>query len=384
MITGMRSRIIPALLLLALAQAAFGQTQLIQDGGFENPGFSPPWYSTGAAGVGVFSGVNANGGYAYDGSQYLSMGNASGAVQTAYQTITFPVNLIGATLSLYQVVSTDPNGDDTLTIYITDTNNAVLQQLGAITSASTTSGYDEAATTFSSSTNSGVLSSYAGQTVRLLFYVTTDATYGSLTSFDIDDVSLVAGTTANIPSNDNFTNAAPILTSPIATDVNTTYASKQTGEPDHAGNAGGHSLWWTCTAPSIGTVHINTTGSSFETLLAVYAGTNLTGLNSVTSDNGNNNASGLASLSFNALQPGTVFQIALDGYNGQSGDAVFNFSFTPIPPFPPSLSHRPRPGRMSPTRPWWKAPQPTPWMWPPSGSAWKTPQAPTHTPLPPY
>jgi uncharacterized repeat protein (TIGR02543 family) len=323
----MRSRIVPSLLLLAFMQAAFGQTQLVQDSGFESPSYGP-WTVTGTAGVGVVSGVNANGGYAYDGSQYLSMGNANGAFQTAYQTITFPANLVAATLSLYyQVVSTDPNGDDTLTFYITDTNDTVLLRLGAITSASTTPGYDMASTTFTSSTNSGGLSSYAGQTVRLLFYVTTDSSYGSLTSFDIDDVSLVAGTTANIPSNDNFTNATAISTSTLSSSVTSTYASKETGEPDHAGNAGGHSLWWTWTAPSIGTVHMNTTGSSFETLLAVYTGTNLAGLNQVTSDNGNNNTDGWAALSFNVLQPGTVFQIALDGYNGESGGAVFNFSF---------------------------------------------------------
>ena len=106
--------------------------------------------------------------------------------------------------------------------------------------------------------------------MNFYFSVTTDATYGYATSFNITDVSLLAGTTANIPSNDNLAEAAPIASAGITNDVNTTYASKEPGEPNHAGNAGGHSVWWSWMAPAIGIVSINTTGSSFETLLAVY------------------------------------------------------------------------------------------------------------------
>jgi len=331
----MRSRIVPAVLLLAFLQAAFAQVQLIQNGGFESTS-QAPWVFSGT-GVGIATGTNANGGFPYDGAQYLSMGNSTGQFQSAYQTITFPTNLIGATLSLYyQIVSTDPNYDDTLTIDILDANGNFLEQLGSITSASITDGYVEAATNFISYRISGDISSYAGETVRVEFYVTTDSTYGSLTSFGIDDVSLVAGTTADIPSNDNFTNATPILTSSIANDVNTTYASKETGEPNHAGNAGGHSLWWTWTAPSIGVVAINTTGSSFNTLLAVYTNSspsNVTfrSLAGVSSNNGVADSSGLASVRFTLAteaQVGTQYYIALDGYDGESGSAVFNFTFS--------------------------------------------------------
>jgi hypothetical protein len=344
----MRSRFIPAVLLLAVAQAAFAQVQLIQNGWFESTS-QAPWVLSGT-GVGIVSGTNANGGFGYDGDpQYLSMGNSSGQVQTASQTITFPTNLIGATLSLYyQTVSTDPAGDDLLEFDIVDANNNLVMRLAYTYSAYPTSaytyGYAPYTTNFISYTESGVLSSYAGETVKVLFYVETDSTNGSLTSFDIDDVSLVAGTTADIPSNDNFTNATPILSSSISEDVNTTYASKETGEPNHAGNAGGHSLWWTWAAPSIGTVSINTTDGSFDTLLAVYTGSTLTALTNVTSDDGINNGSGMAGVAFNVLQPGTVFHIALDGYNGQSGSAVFNFSFSPDKTIPTVAFTSPKAG----------------------------------------
>ena len=332
----MRSRVfIPAVLLLSVFQAAFAQIQLIQDGGFESQ-IIAPWQLAGS-GIGILSGVNANGGYAYAGAQYLSMGNFSGAVQYAYQTITFPTNLIGATLSLYyQTVSGDPNGDDYLYFYIRDTNNSPLIYLAYADSAHPTGGYVNYTTNLIPYAGAGALSSYAGQTVELYFYVTTDLTEGALTSFDIDNVSLLAATSANIPSNDNFTNATPILGSPFTGDVNTTYASKEPGEPYHAGNAGGHSVWWTWTAPAVGTVNINTTGSGFDTLLAVYTNTSSSGpafntLACVSSNNGAARSTGLASLAFpvpTQAQVGTKYYFALDGYNGRSGSAVLNFTFT--------------------------------------------------------
>ena len=315
----MRSRILfPVVLLLALAQAALAQTQLIQNGSFQSASIAP-WQLTG-------SGITF-------GSGYLSMGNFSGVSQSAYQTVTFPTNLIGATLSLYyQTVSTDPNGDDTLTIEIMDSNLYPLEVLGSTTSEYTNASLVFASTNFITYAGSNTLSSYAGQTVNIYFAVSTDASYGNLTSFDITDVSLLAGTTANIPPNDNLASATLISANDYTNDVTTSYASKEPGEPNHAGNAGGHSVWWTWTAPAIGTVGINTTGSSFKTLLAVYtnsAPTNLayTNLACVSSNSGANRASGFASVKFN-VSSGEQLYIALDGLNGQSGNAVFNFSFS--------------------------------------------------------
>jgi hypothetical protein len=341
----MRCRILlPAVLLLAFSQAAFAQTQLIQDGGFESQ-IIAPWQLAGS-GIAIASGVNANGGYAYDGAQYLSMGNFSGAVQYAYQTVTFPTNLIAATLSLYyQTVSTDPNGDDDLYFYIMGTNNSPRVLLAYTDSAYQTSGYVNYTTNFSAYAGPNTLSSYAGQTVEVYFYVTTDSSYGSLTSFDIDDVSLLVGTTADIPANDHFTNATPILTTSLTDSIYTAYASKDPGEPDHAGNVGGHSVWWTWTAPAIGTVNINTTGSGFDTLLAVYTSSSpanpaFSNLTCVSSNNGATRSTGLASLTFTVptvAQVGAQYYIALDGYNGQSGNAVFNFTFTQDTT-PPSVS----------------------------------------------
>src|SRR5216110_2970325 len=47
-------------------------------------------------------------------------------------------------------------------------------------------------------------------------------------------------------------------------------ATREPGEPNHAHLAGGRSVWWSWTPPRDGTVVIDTIGSAFDTVLAVY------------------------------------------------------------------------------------------------------------------
>ena len=60
--------------------------------------------------------------------------------------------------------------------------------------------------------------------------------------------------------------------------------SKEFGEPNHGGNAGGASVWWSWTAPATGTVTFDTQGSDFDTLLAVYRGSSVGALVVLASD----------------------------------------------------------------------------------------------------
>ncbi|MES1168765.1 MAG: calcium-binding protein, partial [Oleiharenicola lentus] len=68
-----------------------------------------------------------------------------------------------------------------------------------------------------------------------------------------------------------------------------TNATKESGEPSHArdsgpdakANPGGRSVWWRWTAPSVGTVTLDTKGSYFDTILGVYTGSSLSGLTSI-------------------------------------------------------------------------------------------------------
>ena len=61
--------------------------------------------------------------------------------------------------------------------------------------------------------------------------------------------------------------------------------TQEPGEPFHAGNPGGKSIWFTWTAPSAGQVTLTTAGTPFNTLLAVYVGANPSNLTWIASDN---------------------------------------------------------------------------------------------------
>src|SRR5439155_14412703 len=61
-------------------------------------------------------------------------------------------------------------------------------------------------------------------------------------------------------------------------------ATFETGEPRHAGKVGGKSIWYSWIAPLTGIATFRTLGSTFDTLLAVYTGTNVSNLVTIDSD----------------------------------------------------------------------------------------------------
>lgn len=129
------------------------------------------------------------------------------------------------------------------------------------------------------------------------------------------------------PAPHNTFASAPSLTgtSGTATGSNTS-ATKEVGEPNHGGNSGGKSVWWKWTAPSNGTLSVNTFGSNFDTLLSVYTGTAVNALTSrASNDDANGGTQSSVSLSVTA---GTVYRIAVDGYAGRSGSITLGWTFS--------------------------------------------------------
>jgi hypothetical protein len=128
----------------------------------------------------------------------------------------------------------------------------------------------------------------------------------------------------NTAANDMFANAQPISGTSGTTSGNTTYATKEPGEPNHAGNSGGASIWFSWTAPANGTATVDTLGSSFDTLLGIYTGTAVNALTTVAS---NDDCCGgrQSQVSFSAMA-GTTYQIAVDGYNGAKGSVNLDWS----------------------------------------------------------
>jgi hypothetical protein len=114
------------------------------------------------------------------------------------------------------------------------------------------------------------------------------------------------------PGNDAFANAWVLTGSAVTTNGVSTGASKEAGEPNHAGNQGGRSVWFRWTAPASGQIRVDTSGSGFNTLLAVYIGNAVTALTPIVSNNDGPGLTGGASLvEFQAVQ-GTAYRIVVD------------------------------------------------------------------------
>jgi M6 family metalloprotease-like protein len=132
------------------------------------------------------------------------------------------------------------------------------------------------------------------------------------------------------PGNDNFA-AATVVSGASAdlTSQSTEGATKEAGEPNHVGNAGGGSVWYRWTAPSNGDVVINTAGSNFDTLLAAYTGSAVNGLTQVAANDDSGGPT--SSISFPATS-GTTYRIAIDGYNDARGLAQLHLAHTAATP----------------------------------------------------
>ena len=108
-------------------------------------------------------------------------------------------------------------------------------------------------------------------------------------------------------------------------------ASHDPGEPAHDGKPGGASVWLTWTPDENGVATFETTGSAFDTILAVYAGDSIETLNLITSND--DGSSSLTSIvKFNAVA-GTPYHVVVDGYSGQQGriNLIWNLDSTLVP-----------------------------------------------------
>jgi hypothetical protein len=104
-------------------------------------------------------------------------------------------------------------------------------------------------------------------------------------------------------------------------------AISEPGEPTHCNVAGGASYWFSFVAEQTGDVRLDTEGSTFDTVLAVYTaiGPGFGNLQPVACDN-NGGADGLDSkLTFTA-QAGVTYLIAIDGVRGAQGTVLMHYS----------------------------------------------------------
>jgi hypothetical protein len=120
------------------------------------------------------------------------------------------------------------------------------------------------------------------------------------------------------PANDDLADAQIFGSGATAAATGTNFdATAEPGEPMHDGLPGGASVWYRWQAPSAGTTTIQTCGSDFDSLLAVYGG-GVSGVGSLgtavaSNDDDPTFACDLASrVSFHATA-GQTYRIAVDG-----------------------------------------------------------------------
>ncbi len=128
---------------------------------------------------------------------------------------------------------------------------------------------------------------------------------------------------------DDFATAIPISGAAAAINASNVGYTKEPGEPYHAGNPGGKSIWWRWTAPANGPVRICTAGTPFTTLLAVYTGSSVSSLSCVGSDINSTGGTNRSVVNFNATA-GVTYNIVVDGYNGASSRIIMDLTSSSV------------------------------------------------------
>jgi hypothetical protein len=152
---------------------------------------------------------------------------------------------------------------------------------------------------------------------------------------------------ATPPTNDDFASATALVAGGGSLSADNSEATKETGEPDHAGDVGGKSIWYSWTPSFTGTASIDTVGSldtrgnSLDTLLAVYTGSTVSGLTAVGSNDDVDESASVSRVCF-TVTASTTYMIAVDGYAGASGAIALNYGpksdAAPCPTLPPTIT----------------------------------------------
>ncbi|MDX6614636.1 MAG: hypothetical protein QOD75_3822, partial [Blastocatellia bacterium] len=132
------------------------------------------------------------------------------------------------------------------------------------------------------------------------------------------------------PANDNFANAQVLSGCSGSVNGSNINATRETGEPSHdpGGSTGGGSLWYQWQAPVSTNVTFTTAGSDYDTVLAVYTGSSLGGLTVIgKNDDVQDGVIRTSTLTFTATA-GTIYKIAIDGWSGERGNVVLNWTQT--------------------------------------------------------
>jgi hypothetical protein len=140
-------------------------------------------------------------------------------------------------------------------------------------------------------------------------------------------VLLAAPASAAGPDNDHFGSAHPITGERGLVVGSNVGATREPAEGEHGG-PGFSSVWYRWTAPFTGRVVFDTCDDhSFDTLLAVYSGSTLAGLQQVAA---NDTYCGWGSRVVATVTAGEAYHVAVDGFQGETGS--FTLRWRPFDP----------------------------------------------------
>ena len=146
--------------------------------------------------------------------------------------------------------------------------------------------------------------------------------------FDINNANFIVQVAG--ASNDAFAQAKILGPAIPATATGTTAgATKEAGEPVHGSGGPFSSLWFRLDADRTGIVTLSTSGSAFDTVLAVYKGSELGKLTKVAANNDAGVGIRTSLLQF-SMVAGTTYFIAIDGNGGATGAYVLTATGSPL------------------------------------------------------
>jgi hypothetical protein len=122
---------------------------------------------------------------------------------------------------------------------------------------------------------------------------------------------------------DNFSESTLLPLNNGSVHGNTFGATVESGEPVHAGVAGGQTVWFSWRPTGNGIATFDTIGSGFDTVLAVYTGSSLASLARLVSDDDSTEFL-WSRVQFNAVS-NAEYRIAIDGVAGAGGFFVLNW-----------------------------------------------------------
>jgi len=118
------------------------------------------------------------------------------------------------------------------------------------------------------------------------------------------------------PANDQFSQAKTIASLPADFTVDTSNATNQANEPHPSGCPIGKTVWYRFKATTPGRVDIDTSGSDFPTVVAVYTGSTLALLQPMACSSA---VHGQAADALFHVVAGTIYQIQIGGANDATG-----------------------------------------------------------------